>query len=70
MAPEMKKPALAGIGGCLDKSWMLAISAALTPFAGYVLWVKIARPCARKLLSYVPEGAFKEMLTKDRGGIY
>ena len=49
---------------------MLAISAALTPFAGYVLWVKIARPCARKLLSYVPEGAFKEMLTKDRGGIY
>ncbi len=49
---------------------MLAISAAITPFAGYVLWVKIARPCAKKLLSYIPEGAFKDTLTKDRGGIY
>ena len=58
MAPEMKKPALAGIGGCLP-DWLLAVI--VKPFAALAFFMMIY---AMKVafIRYVPESGFKRLL--------
>jgi len=54
----------------MDDSLRLALTFFVAPIGAYIMWVKIARPCAAWILDHIKPGPFKDMLTKDRGGYY
>lgn len=52
----------------MDDSFRLALTAFLAPLGAWVMWVKIARPLGRWIVSLIPPGYWRDVLTKDRGG--
>lgn len=52
----------------MDEGTRLALACALAPAVAWVMWIKIARPLGRRLLSLLPPGRLRDALAKDRGG--
>lgn len=54
----------------MDDGLRLVMTAVGAPLVAYVMWVKIARPVARWIVSRIPPGKVRDILTKNRGGHY
>jgi len=54
----------------MDDTLRLTLTYLGAPLVAYVMWVKIAQPFGKWIVSKIKPGPFRDMLTKDRGGYY